>query len=52
MYAIMEPSKAVSITEFNHIAFDNLKSNCSAPMHFSEHTFKSLKYEEAPGVRV
>ena len=31
---------------------DNLKSNYSAPMHFSEHTFKSLKYDEAPGVRV
>ena len=48
------PTRADSMNVFDNsfVALDKTKSSFSPPIHFSEHTFKSLKQDVAPGERV
>ena len=54
MKAVVMPTAAVSMKAFDNsfYALDKTNSNLSPPEHLSGHTFKSLKYEVAPGDRV
>jgi hypothetical protein len=54
MYVIIMPTEADSMNAFDNSFFaaDKTKSSFSPPMHLSEHTFKSLKYDVAPGESV
>jgi hypothetical protein len=54
MYAIIMKTVPVSMNEFDNSfrAPDKMNYKLSPPKHFSEHTFKSLKYDVAPGESV
>jgi hypothetical protein len=52
--AIVIPTAAVSMKAFDNsfVALDKMNFSFSPPKHLSGHTFKSLKYDVAPGESV
>ena len=54
MKAVVIPTAAVSMKALDNsfLALDKTNCSFSPPKHLSGHTFKSLKYDVAPGDRV